>query len=250
MGIGCDDRISGGVVVGLGGVESGLAGKQVYFHVNYWFANTVDCYISANIMQKFHIYFQLQWKSDDEFVGAAAVDTFCYVVHMNMMLWYTGMERKIAVHSQVLIFNFFLVVDPFLWDYGFGVSIVAVAAGCLFSPSSSYKLRCSGCHSTKKVKWLELWEFLIYEIASQSLTLPSFGSSDTGFCIMICAPQTFLCIFEYIEHAYGVLEFQLRKERKGGKSTEFHFHILQLRFVSYKYEGHLARLIHCRVSRT
>lgn len=45
------------------------------------------------------------------------------------MLWYTGMERKIAVHSQVLIFNFFLVVDPFLWDYGFGVSIVAVAAG-------------------------------------------------------------------------------------------------------------------------
>lgn len=28
MGIGCDDRISGGVVVGLGGVESGLAGKQ------------------------------------------------------------------------------------------------------------------------------------------------------------------------------------------------------------------------------
>ena len=39
------------------------------------------------------------------------------------------MERKIAVHSQVLIFNFFLVVDPFLWDYGFGVSIVVVAAG-------------------------------------------------------------------------------------------------------------------------
>lgn len=34
--------------------------------------------------------FQLQWKSDDEFVGAAAVDTFCYVVHMFSSLDFEG----------------------------------------------------------------------------------------------------------------------------------------------------------------
>ena len=34
--------------------------------------------------------FQLQWKSDDEFVGAAAVDTFCYVAHMFSSLDFEG----------------------------------------------------------------------------------------------------------------------------------------------------------------